>query len=309
LAGGDAALDGGLRPARGVSGFSLSWLRQRAPFDRAARDAALASRFAAAVVRSGHRPLRLLDLGAGAGANARVLAPVIGGDQDWLLIDDDAALLEAQPAEHLAWAADEGWAVARAGDKVVIHAGDARWRFAAHRQDLARHGAIEGIERCDGVSMSALTDLAAAPWIDTLVAQLAPRRRPILAVLVVDGRREWCPAAPEDALIHGAFARHQRGDKGFGPALGSDAPDYLAARLAAAGYAVSTAPSDWRIGPDERGMLAAIIAGEARAAAEAQPDAAAAIAAWQARREVELAMGALSLRVGHRDVLGVPGES
>ena len=31
-----------------MSGFSLSWLRQRAPFDRAARDAALARRFAAA---------------------------------------------------------------------------------------------------------------------------------------------------------------------------------------------------------------------------------------------------------------------
>jgi hypothetical protein len=308
LVGGDPALDGGIRPARGVSGFSLSWLRQRAPFDRAARDAALASRFAAAVARSANRPLRLIDLGAGAGANARVLAPIIGGDQDWLLIEDDAALLDAQAAEHLAWAADAGWAVAHAEDRVVIHAGNARWRFAAQRQDLARHGAIAGIERCDGVSMSALTDLVTAAWIDALVAQLARRRRPLLAVLTVDGRREWHPAAPEDALIRGAFARHQRGDKGFGPALGSDAPDYLAARLAAAGYAVSTAPSDWRIDGGQRDMLAAIIAGEARAATEAQPDAAAEIAAWQARRETELATGALSLQVGHRDVLGLPGE-
>jgi hypothetical protein len=266
-----------------VSGFSLSWLRQRAPFDRAARDAALARRFAAAVARTDDRPLRLIDLGAGAGANARVLAPIIGGDQEWLLVDDDAALLAAQAVEHLAWAAREGWAVARADDRVVIHAGDARWRFAARRQDLARRGAIEGIERCDGVSMAALTDLVAAAWIDALVAQLAQRRRPLLAVLAVDGRRDWHPAVPEDALIRGAFARHQRGDKGFGPALGSDAPDYLAARLAAAGYAVSTAPSDWEIGGAARDMLATIIDGEARAATEAQPDAAAAIAAWQAR--------------------------
>ena len=290
-----------------MSGFSLSWLRQRAPFDRAARDAALARRFAAALALSGHRPLRLVDLGAGAGANARVLAPIIGGDQEWLLVDDDAALLEAQAAEHLAWAAREGWAVARVEDSVIIHAGEARWRFAALRQDLARHGAIAGIARCDGVSMSALTDLVAAAWIDALVAQLAPRPRPILAVLAVDGRREWHPAAPEDALICGAFARHQRGDKGFGPALGGAAPDYLAARLSAAGYAVSTAPSDWWIGPDEPGMLAAVIAGEVRAAAEAQPDAAAAIAAWRARREAELRAGTLSLRIGHRDVLGLPG--
>lgn len=38
------------------------------------------------------------------------------------------------------------------------------------------------------------------------------------------------------------------------------------------------------------------------------PDAAPAIAAWQARREAGLAAGALSLRVGHRDVLGLLGE-
>jgi hypothetical protein len=126
-------------------------------------------------------------------------------------------------------------------------------------------------------------------------------------VLAVDGRRDWHPAVHEDALIRGAFARHQRGDKGFGPALGSDAPDYLAARLAAAGYAVSTAPSDWEIGGAARDMLATIIDGEGRAATEAQPDAAAAIAAWQARRQAELAAGTLSLRIGHRDVLGLPG--
>jgi len=308
LAGGGAALDGGFRSARGVSGFTLAWLRQRAPFDRAARDAALAQRFAAAVARTGGRPLRLLDLGAGAGANARSLAPLFGGDQEWLLVDDDPALLEAQAGEHLAWATGEGWAVGRAGDGVVIHAGAERWRFTARRLDLTRHGAIGAIERCDGVTMAALADLVAAPWIDALVAQLARRRVPLLSALAVDGRRQWRPAAPEDALIRDAFARHQQGDKGFGPALGAAASAYLAARLTEAGYAASTAPSDWHIGTEQRDMLAVIVAGEARAAGEMRPDAALAIAAWHARRKAEQAAGALSLVVGHRDVLGLPGD-
>jgi SAM-dependent methyltransferase len=290
-----------------VSGFTLGWLRQRAPFDDAARDAALARRFAAAVARAGASPLRLLDLGAGTGANARALAPIIGGDQEWLLIDDDAALLDAQAGEHLAWARRSGWSVARADDSVIVHAGASRWRFAARRLDLAR-GTIAAIEHCDGVTMAALADLVAAPWIDALVAQLARRRVPLLSVLTVDGRRHWRPEAPEDALIRDAFAWHQRGDKGFGPALGAEASAYLAARLMEAGYAVSTAPSDWQIGAAARDMLAAIVAGEAHAADETRPDAAASVAAWRARRKAELAAGALSLRVGHRDVLGLPGE-
>lgn len=292
-----------------MSGFSLAWLRQRAPFDLVARDAALTRRFAAAVACGGNRPPFLLDLGSGAGANARVLAPLIGGDQHWLLIDDDEALLEAQAAEHLAWAARQGWAVARAEDGVVIHAGDAQWRFAGRRLDLARHGALETIEDCDGVTMAALADLAAAAWIDALVARLARRRAPLLSVLAVDGRREWHPAAPEDELIRSGFARHQRSDKGLGVALGPDASAYLAARLGAAGYAVSTARSDWRIGAEAPDMLAAIVASEARAAGEMRPDAAAAIAAWHEQRKAELRAGALSLRVGHRDVLGIPGDA
>jgi hypothetical protein len=267
----------------------------------------LARRFAAAVAHDGNRPPRLIDLGAGAGANARALAPVIGGDQDWLLLDDDPALLEAQAAEHLAWATRKGWAVARADDSVVIHAGDARWRFAKQRLDLARRGALDAIGRCDGVTMAALADLVAAAWIDALVARIARRRVPLLSVLAVDGRRDRHPPAPEDALIRGAFARHQRGDKGFGPALGADASAYLAARLSAAGYEVSTAPSNWHVGGEARDMLAAIVAGEARAAGEMQPDAAATIAAWHERRRAELAAGALSLLIGHRDVLGLPG--
>jgi hypothetical protein len=291
-----------------VSGFTLAWLRQRAPFDSAARDTALARRFATAVARDGDRPPRLLGLGAGAGANARMLAPIIGGDQEWLLMDDDQTLIDAQAAEHLAWATRAGWAVARAGDSVVIHAGDARWRFGARRIDMARHGGLDTIQYCDGVTMAALADLVAAAWIDALVVRLARRRVPLLSVLAVDGRREWQPSAPEDELIRGAFARHQRSDKGFGPALGADASAYLAARLSTAGYVVSTAPSDWHVGAEARDMLAAVVTGEARAAGEMRPDAAAAIAAWQARRRAELTEGALSLLIGHRDVLGLPGH-
>jgi hypothetical protein len=309
LAGGDAALDGGIRPARRVSGFSLAWLRQRAPFDDAARSVALARDFAAAIAaRAAARPRRLIDLGAGAGANARALAPAIGGDQEWFLVDDDAALLAAQAGEHLDWAARAGWRAARSGDSVVVYAGASQWRFTSRRLDLARPGALAALDPCDGVTMAALADLVTAAWIDALIAQVARRRVPLLSVLAVDGRREWRPGAPEDALIRAGFDRHQRGDKGFGPALGADAPAYMAARLTAAGYAVSTVPSDWQIGASAHDMIAATVAGEAHAAGEARPDAAAAIAAWHARRKGEMGAGRLSLLVGHRDVLGVPSD-
>ncbi|HZB91192.1 MAG TPA: class I SAM-dependent methyltransferase [Stellaceae bacterium] len=289
-----------------MSGFSLDWLRLRVPFDRAARDMGLARRFAAALRCSGDRPLRLVDLAAGTGANARALAPVIGGDQDWLLVDDDDTLLGFCAAEHIAWAAREGWRVEKAGEAVVIHAAAGRWRFAARHIDLARDPGLALADAPDGLALSAFADLVSAAWIDALASAIERRRVPLLSALAVDGRRQWQPPDEADAMLHEAFARHQRRDKGFGPALAGAATIYLGARLAAAGCAVSTAASDWRVGPEQSAMLAAVIEAERRAASEERPDLGATFAQWAERRRGRLAAGALSLTIGHRDLLALP---
>lgn len=252
--------------------------------------------------------MRLVDLGAGTGANARALAPIIGGDQDWLLAEDDPALLGFCAAEQIAWAAREGYGVEKEAGAVAIRAGAERWRFAARRVDLAAGLAQCLAEPYDGLSLSALADLASAAWIDALAAQLERRRAPLLSSLMVDGRRQWQPADEEDALIREAFAAHQRRDKGLGPALAGAAPVYLGARLAAAGFAVATASSDWQIGPDQPAMLAAMLEAERRAASEERPEAAARIALWAERRRQTLASEGLALVIGHRDLLACPRE-
>src|SRR5690606_5319221 len=73
------------------------WLRLRFEADRRSRSDALLSR-----VRehcTGRPTLRVLDLGAGAGANLVYLAPRLPVDeQDWVLVDRDGALLDRVPA-------------------------------------------------------------------------------------------------------------------------------------------------------------------------------------------------------------------
>lgn len=291
---------------RRVTGFSLDWLRLRAPADRAARDLNLARRFAAALRRPGERPLRLVDLGSGTGANARALAPLIGGDQDWLLVDDDAALLEACAAEHIAWAAREGWRVERSGDAVLVEAEGARWRFAPRRIDIARALGAALAESPDGITFGALADLVSAGWIDDLAVEIERRRVPLLSALAADGRRRWQPPDATDEALRDAVHRHQRRDKGFGPALGGAATVYLGARMAAAGCAVTTAASDWRLDAGQSGLLAAVIDAERGAASAERPEAAARFAAWAERRHAQLAARSLSLMLGQRDLLAVP---
>jgi hypothetical protein len=287
--------------------FGLDWLRLREPHDLRARSRLLARQFGAAVrARAGGETAALVDLGAGSGANLRALAPLISGDQDWRLVDRDRTLLAHQSAEIAQWARGQGWRVTHGTGVVTVATGAAHWRARGVELDLAcdLSGLPLGVH---GVTSAALLDLVSAEWLERLADRIAAARVPFLAALNVDGRREWQPAHAEDAAIARAFARHQRGDKGFGPALGPGAPAAGEALFRVRGYRVATAAGEWRLGAGDAGMLAALVDGTAEAAGEADPGLF--VERWRGDRHAELGRGALRLAVGHVDILAEPDES
>ena len=263
-----------------MSGFSADWLALRAPFDAAARSAGLARAFAARL------PARsaIVDLGAGTGASRRALAPLVGPGARWTFVEGDPALL-ARALEGAPGA--RGAALDLAG----------RWDGVLDR------GA-------DAVTAFALLDLASAGWIEALAAALVRRGLPFYAPLVVDGRGGWAPGDPDDTLVERLFSAHQRRPKGLGrgPALGPAAPARAGAAFRRRGWRVRMAVSDWRVGPADRAMLAAMVDGAAAAAAEQSPMDHERVAAWAGRRRRQVADGALTLAVGHRDILAEPAR-
>jgi hypothetical protein len=290
-----------------MSIFAREWLKLRESADLGARDAALARQFGAALPRRTGKPLRLIDLGAGGGANCRALLPRIGGDQDWILIDRDRDLLAAQTEEFTLWARRQGYPILAGGGRVMITAGKASWAVTSMLLDLARDQTALAALDADGVTASALFDLVSSRWLDDLVAFLAERRVPLFAALTVDGQRIWDPALADDAILAEAFQRHQATDKGFGPALGGAAPRALAKALAAEDFRVTEAASDWHLDARDRVLLDELIAGEARAAREIDPERSAIFAAWEKQRRDQLENGRLKLTIGHRDLLALPG--
>jgi hypothetical protein len=292
-----------------MSGFSRDWLRLREKADLAARDPGLARRFAASLSRVPGQAVRLLDLGAGTGANCRALMPRIPGDQDWLLIERDRDLIAAQAEEMTLWARRQGYPILAGGGQMTITAGAATWHVTSRALDLAQDLASLDRLDADGVTAAALFDLVSASWTERFAALLTHRALPLLAVLTVDGKRAWQPALAEDEVVAADFRRHQGIDKGFGPALGPNASRVLAQSLAAQGCAVVEAVSDWRLDARDGTLLAELVAGEARAARAAEPRKATAVAEWETRRRDQLKNGSLTLTIGHRDLLALPGGS
>jgi SAM-dependent methyltransferase len=280
-----------------VSGFAAAWLALREPSDHAARSAALAERFAAAV---GHAP-HVLDLGCGTGSNLRYLAPRIPDRQRWVCVDHDRALLDAACIAMRDWAKGQGWPTGIVPESLAIARPGGEIRVRLVLGELARDR-LPWSHRVAGVSAAALLDLTSAAWLDAFAARC--RDTPLLVALSFDGRLRFAPAAEEDDEICRRFIAHQRTDKGFGPALGPDAAAYLAERLAAAGCEVSLDAADWRLGPADGALLSATLAGLVAAARDAMPDRR--LERWATARTRQLAAGDLRLTVGHVDLLALP---
>jgi SAM-dependent methyltransferase len=281
-----------------VSRFDPTWLALREPYDHAGRSPALAERFVAAVGQAPH----LLDLGCGTGSNPRYLAPRIPGPQRWLCVDHDPALLESARAALRDWGDGRGWPNRSDGDALILGrpGGEVRVTFAL--RDIARGGLPEN-DGVAGLSASALLDLTSAVWLDAFAARY--RGTPLLMALSFDGRLLFEPPAPDDAEICRRFVAHQRTDKGFGPALGPDAAAHLAESLTGTGCAVRLEQSDWLLGPDDRALLQATLAGIVAAAREVAEDPR--LEQWATLRGRQLAAGELRLTVGHLDLLALPG--
>src|SRR5262245_5909011 len=136
------------------------WLALREPFDAASRSAALTEAVAAALPR--RRPIRVLDLGCGTGANARYLAPRLPAGQEWLLVDKDPSVLP------------------QAG-------------FETRQLDLGARDAPEIFEGRDLVTASALLDLVSPSYLTWLADRCRQHASLALFAITYTGRSVCTP--------------------------------------------------------------------------------------------------------------------
>lgn len=288
--------------------FDADWLALREPADLRARDPRLPERLREAWRRRGWS--RVVDLGAGAGANLRYLAPRLPAGQRWTLVDHDPRHVDrlqrlvAPPGVETVSAVSADIA----GDRSPMLP-------RAKVETVAGLGVVDG---ADLVTASALLDLVSEPWLAGLVRRCAAAAAGAYFALTWDGEVRWTTESaggrrvdrdPDDGFVRSAVNRHQRGDKGFGPALGPTAAPRAARLFQAAGYRTWLAASDWRLEAADGRLAARLVEGWAEAAAELRPETAERVGAWAARRRAAVSRGSCRVTVGHRDLLALPGGS
>ena len=153
-------------PAGQSALFEAAWLHERYRFDAAARCWRVQA--AAVAYFAGRSRLRVLDLGAGLGANTRYYTTALPYDQEWTLLEHDPTLAAQCPSALAVWAEEQGWQVRRtATHSLRIDRGD-KHRCLAIR---VVHGPVEhmdravSLDRVDLVTVSLTPDGADIRWV------------------------------------------------------------------------------------------------------------------------------------------------
>jgi hypothetical protein len=266
------------------------WLGLREPVDARSRDSAaeailnpLIGWLQDRLTRNGQNPgLRVLDLGAGTGANLRWLAPrlaELGGRaalaaQRWTLVDHDPRLHAWGPVTATTIRADVG--------------------------DLGQ--VLADIGGTDLVTAAALLDLLDGPRLTTVVGTVVAHQVPALFSLNVTRAVVLDPPDPLDGPLAAAFDAHQQREGRLGPDAGHAAADLFRQ----GGWAVVEAQTPWRLASGQAELIEAWLAGRAEAAAEWQPRLAKAAQTWLERRRREWTSGELKAVIHHHDLLALP---
>ncbi len=264
--------------------FTPDWLALREPVDHRSRAADLMGPLADWLESRPNR--RVLDLGSGTGSNLRYLAPRLPGEQQWTLVDRDAALLD------------------RATGAAVAVPEVARVELVSGELDPEGLALVPG---ADLVTASALLDLVTQEWLERLVAACRAAGNAVLLSLTWDGSMTWHDPDPDDALVAGAVRTHQLRDKGMGPALGPAAGAVAERAFRAAGYDTRLRPSPWSLSVEDASLAQALVDGWAAAAAEERPAEGRLIQDWAERRRATIATQ-FGLKVGHVDLLALPAS-
>ncbi|AXH96913.1 class I SAM-dependent methyltransferase [Ornithinimicrobium avium] len=261
---------------------SAGWLALRREADEEARDhgaGGLLDRLVRHLHECGAAVVRVVDVGAGTGANRDYLGPRLPFAQEWVVVDHDAELL--------------GHADHRDALRVEAGAGDL---------DEVLAGLPPGDGAPTVLTCAALLDVLDRPDVDRFAEAVDRSGAPALLSLSVTGSVEWSPEDPGDAGLRASFDAHQRRRGRPGP----DAVRMLRDDLVGRGLRVHAAGTPWTLDARRPELLGRWLGERVEAAVEESPEQVSALRAWRARRLEQLAGGRLDVRVDHEDLLVLP---
>ena len=269
-----------------MSGFSIEWLNLREGPDHRARDKHLLKNAVDWLNKLQAKDRVIVDLGSGTGSTIRCLhrsAKLLPSIQ-WRLVDNDPEVL---------------------AEAIDRHSND--YSVESFLVDLSETQKLP-LDSVSLITASALFDLVSENFIQELCQLVKGKNdyRPVglYSALNYDGCIKWTPSHPLDAAILVNFNTDQRRDKGFGPALGPDASDFLQSQFNITKFQCLSATSPWLLDSGDYLLTESLINGISEVALQTDGLTNSDVLSWKAFRIKNIKTGSCFL--GHTDILVLP---
>ena len=277
------------------------WLQLREPADTVSRSKSLSRTIASAMPEK--EPVHVLDLATGTGANLRYLSGFLPDRQHWLIVDNNAALLNEVPSITSSWALTQNLKLKKDRNSYLISGTKLKCHIKTLSLDLRKLDNVEIFKDRNLVTASALLDLTSEEWLRTLANRCRAVGAGVLFAITYTGSSICSPQEPEDDMILNLLNRHQKTDKGLGGlAEGPDATDCASRCFEKIGYSVQTAQSNWILGNNEQELQRMLIDNWTIAAIQMEPTKVSLISHWRFRRIQHINSGRSHIVVSHLDL-------
>jgi SAM-dependent methyltransferase len=220
------------------------WLELRIPYDAKGRNSIVEASCQQYLKEC--KSLKIVDLGAGTGANCRYYLSKTAQDQEWFLVEQNQELLEIAFDRIIVWAQENKYESQLQNSILILK--NRAYKITIHRivgSILDLENLID-LNTFDLAVANAVFDLFSEKQFQTLLECLKKYQLPLLATINYTGTH-FIPQTEDDFYFVNYYHQHMQRPQYFGRGMGPDCGSFIGEAMKRIGMEVLQGESPWEI--------------------------------------------------------------
>ncbi|MBR8838400.1 MAG: hypothetical protein DSM106950_31455 [Stigonema ocellatum SAG 48.90 = DSM 106950] len=279
------------------------WLELRIPYDAKGRNSIVEASCQEYLKQ--RKQLKIVDLGAGTGANCRYYLSKISQNQEWFLVEQNQELLEIAFDRLMVWAEENRYDSQLQNSILVLN--NQVYKITIHRiigSILDLENLID-LNTFDLAVANAVFDLFSENQFQTLLKCLKKYQLPLLSTLNYTGTN-FIPQTEEDSNFIKYYDQHMQRLQDFGRGMGLDCGSSMWEAMKGIGMKVLQGESPWEISSDDPVFLQLLLGFMEESIPEILSEATLRdqLNTWLLKKQHMISQNQLSCNIAHQDFWG-----
>jgi len=232
------------------------WLELRIPYDTIARNPVIEA--ICQQYLKHYKCLRIVDLGAGTGANCRYYLSKFSQEQEWFLVEQNQELLEIAFTNLASWAVQNGYEAKSQHLKLNLESQVHKITIQGIVGSILDLEKLIDLKNFNLAVANAVFDLFSKQQFHTFLKYLHKYQLPLLTTINYTGMN-FIPQTDEDVDFIQYYDLHMKRPQDFGKGMGDECGTGIWETMQVMGMKGLQGESPWEIGSSDRTFLELIL--------------------------------------------------